>query len=42
MQHASLVFDALPWNHLEAIEQCFGFLAAVGLDDTNNHVGAFL
>jgi hypothetical protein len=42
LQHTSLVLDTLSRNHLEAGEQCFGFLSPVGFDDPNDHVGAFL
>ena len=41
LQHTSLVLDALARNHLEAVEQCLGFLPPVGLDDPDDHVDAF-
>ena len=42
LQRASLVLDALSGNHLHAVEQCFGFLPTVGLDDSHDNVDAFL
>ena len=42
LQRASLVLDALAWNHLQTFEQCLGFLPPVGLDDPDDDVDTFL
>ena len=42
LQRASLVLDALSWNHLQTVEQCLGFLPTVGLDDAHDDVDTFL
>ena len=41
LQHAPLVLDTLTRNDLKAVEQRFGFLPSVGLDDPDDNVGAF-